>query len=158
MANPLRAFLRYSARALLFSNFLGSLAFAQQSTLAALNEELAAPAPLVSTATAARTFEPHKFWDKENGILFASNAALAGADFAVTRTNLQSGGRELNPLMRPFSHSTGGLAANFAGETAAVIGLSYFFHRAGHHRLERITSIVNISASGFAVTYGLNHR
>src|SRR5690349_3548815 len=55
----------------------------------------------------------HKFWDTQNRVLFITAAALNGADFAVTRANLQSGGRELNPLVRGFGRSTPGLAANF---------------------------------------------
>ena len=90
--------------------------------------------------------------------MFAASAALNGADFAVTRANLQSGGEELNPLVRPFGRSTAGLAVNFAGETAGVIGLTYFFHKTGHHRLERIVSLVNIGGSAGAVAYGLAHR
>lgn len=99
-----------------------------------------------------------KFWDKQNFALFVAVTALSGADFAVTRSNLQSGGRELNPLVRVFGRSTPGLAANFAGETAAVVGLSYFFHKTGHHKMERIVSLVNIASSSGAVTYGLTHR
>jgi hypothetical protein len=79
-------------------------------------------------------------------------------DFAVTRANLQSGGRELNPFTHVFGSSTTGLAVNFAGETAGVIGISYFLHKTGHHKLERIVSMVNIGASAAAVTYGLGHR
>ena len=60
----------------------------------------------------------HKFWDKQNKFLFIAAAAGAAADFAVTRANLQSGGRELNPMVRPFGRSSAGLAMNFAGETA----------------------------------------
>jgi len=47
---------------------------------------------------------------------------------------------------------------NFAGETAGVIALTYFFHRTGHHRLERLVSVVNMSSSAGAVTYGMTHR
>lgn len=99
-----------------------------------------------------------KFWDKKNQALFAASAAVNLADFSVTRANLQSGGRELNPVARIFGRSTAGLAANFAGETAGEIALSYFFHKIGHHKLERIISAVNIGASGAAATYGLTHR
>ena len=109
------------------------------------------------TATMALP-EAHRFWDRENKILFAAVAASSAADFAVTYQNLQDGGRELNPVTRLFSGSTAGLAANFAGETAGVIGLSYFFHKTGHHRLERIVSMSNIGASSFAVGYDLAHR
>lgn len=100
----------------------------------------------------------HKFWDNQNKIIFAAVAASSAADFAVTRANLQSGGQELNPTTRLFGRSTAGLAANFAGETAGVMGLSYFFHKTGHHKLERLAPIANIGVSGFAVAYGLAHR
>ena len=107
------------------------------------------PQPIVSE---------HKFWGRENKLLFVTAAALNGADFAVTRSNLQNGGRELNPVVRIFGRSTTGLAVNFAGETAGVVSLSYFFHKTGHHQLERWVSVVNISSSAGAVGYGLMHR
>ena len=122
-----------------------------------------APVPSVEAASpvvAAPLSEmrEHKFWDRENWTLFATSAAFSGADFAVTRANLQSGGRELDPVVRVFGRCTAGLAVNFAGETAGVIGLSYFFHKTGHHRMERVVSMVNIGASAGAVSYGLAHR
>jgi hypothetical protein len=100
----------------------------------------------------------HKFWDRQNKVLFLTAAALNTADLVVTRSNLQSGGRELNPVVRIFGRSTAGLAVNFAGETAGVVSLSYFFHKAGHHKMERIVSYVNIGSSASAVTYGLTQR
>jgi hypothetical protein len=100
----------------------------------------------------------HKFWDTQNRVLLLASAALNGADFAVTRANLQSGGQELNPMVRVFGRSTAGLAVNFAGETAGVISLSYFFHKIGRHKLERAVSVVNIGSSAGAVAYGLAHR
>jgi hypothetical protein len=100
----------------------------------------------------------HRFWDKQNVALFTVSAALSASDFAVTHANLQTGGRELNPVVRLFGRSTVGLATNFIGETTGGIGLSYFFHRTGHHKLERIVSLVNIGSSAGAVSYGLTHR
>ena len=100
----------------------------------------------------------HKFWDTQNRVLLFAAAAFNGADFAVTRANLQSGGQELNPMVRVFGRSTGGLAVNFAGETAGVVSLIYFFHKIGHHKLERAVSLVNIGSSAGAVAYGLAHR
>ena len=104
------------------------------------------------------TASEHKFWDRENKMLFFTAAALNGADFAITRSNLQNGGRELNPVVRMFGRSTPGLAVNFAAETAGVVSVSYFFHKTGHHKLERWVSVVNISSSAGAVGYGLAHR
>jgi hypothetical protein len=122
-----------------------------------------APAPTAEPVTTAFVApavsgNEHKFWDKENYALFAATGTMSAADFAVTRANLQSGGQELNPVVRLFGRSTAGLAVNFAGETAGVMGLSYFCHRTGHHRLERMVSVVNIGTSVGAVSYGLTHR
>jgi hypothetical protein len=110
-----------------------------------------APAPTMST-------NEHKFWDKTNITLFAATVSLSAADFTVTHQNLQSGGRELNPIVRVFDRNSATLAMNFIGEDAANIGLSYFFHKTGHHRLERAVSFFNIGMSTGAVTYGLTHR
>jgi hypothetical protein len=100
----------------------------------------------------------HRFWDLENSALFALNAGAAAADFSVTRANLASGGQELNPVTRIMTGSTPALAANFALETGGVIGVSYLFHKTGHHKLERATSMLNFSASIAAVAYGATHR
>jgi hypothetical protein len=115
------------------------------------------PAPMFITTTTVGS-EQHKFFDKYNIALFTATAALASTDFAVTRANLQSNGQELNPVVRMFGRSTAGLALNFAGEAAGSMGLSYFFHKTGHHKLERAVSGVNIGASAFAVGYSLAHR
>ncbi len=114
--------------------------------------------PVTSTQPATLSEASHRFWDRENSFLFATTAAFNAADFVVTKDNLRNGGRELNPVTRLFSGSTTGLAVNFAGETAGVVGLSYFFHKTGHHKLERFVSMVNISSSAAAVTFDLAHR
>jgi hypothetical protein len=122
------------------------------------------PAPLaVSTALVSPTSggpeHPHRFFDKWNIGLFTGSAALDSADFAITRSNLQTaGGKELNPIVRMFGRSTAGLALNFAGEAVGTVGLSYFFHKTGHFKLERAVSMVNIGASSFAVGYSSSHR
>jgi hypothetical protein len=102
--------------------------------------------------------ESHPFWDRQNRALFVAVGSMAAADFCVTHANLASGGRELNPVTRVFSGSTAGLATNFVLETGGVIGVSYLFHKSGHHKLERLTSYVNVGASAGAVAYGLTHR
>jgi hypothetical protein len=114
--------------------------------------------PIQPAVTLAETSAHYRFWDRENEVLFSASAALSAADFVVTRDNLHSGGQELNPVTRLFTGSTAGLAMNFAGETAGVIGLSYFFHRTGHHKLERAVSMLNIGSSAGAVTYDMSHR
>ena len=70
----------------------------------------------------------------------------------------QNGGQELNPVTGLFSRSTPALAVNFIGENVGVIGISYLFHKTGHHKLERAVSMINIGSSAAAVTFGLTHR
>jgi hypothetical protein len=115
------------------------------------------PSPIASSPLPEAPSQ-HRFWDTENRALFTTVAVLSAGDFALTRSILQNGGKELNPVTRFFSGSAAGLAVNFAGETAGVIGLSYLFHKTGHHRLERATPMLDIGASAFAVIYDLNHR
>lgn len=124
-----------------------------------------APTPAMEPATPFVIARPtsnerlaHRFWDRENTTLFAATAGWAAADFCVTRANLANGGRELNPVARMFTGSTPALAANFALETGGTVGIAYVFHRTGHHKLERLTSVVDISGSAGAVIYGLVHR
>ena len=116
------------------------------------------PMALAAVMVQPKVAAQHRFWDRENRILFATVGAFAAADFCATRANLASGGKELNPVTRVFSGSTPGLAANFALETGGVMAISYAFHRTGHHKLERITSFVNIGTSAGAVGYDLAHR
>ena len=154
---PACAVLKRSARTLLIAVALCGASLAQEPSQARLQPIPFEAVPVVKIVLPQASQE-HKFWDKENRILFTSVAALNVADFAVTRNGLQNGSRELNPVTRLFSGSTAGLAANFAGATAGNIGLSYLLHRTGHHRLERITSMINVGASTAAVTYSATHR
>jgi hypothetical protein len=157
---------RLSAFVLVVAVALGQVVHGQapqDQTLLASGPLPEAPTPSVEAAppvavTPSLVGSEHKFWDKQNRVLFITAAAMNGADFAVTRANLQSGGQELNPVVRVFGRSTAGLAVNFVGETAGVIGLSYFFHKTGHHKLERAVPFINIGGSAGAVGYGLAHR
>ena len=115
-------------------------------------------APVVGVTAVPKLEREHRFWDRENRILFSVAGGLAVADFCVTRANLASGGKELNPVTRVFSGTTAGLATNFALETGGLISVNYVLHKTGHHKLERITSYVNIGSSAGAVAWGLSHR
>jgi hypothetical protein len=108
------------------------------------------PPPKVTSA--------HRFLDNKNRAIFATVAAFGVTDFCVTRANLAGGGAELNPVTRVFGRSTPGLVVSFSLEVGIVIGTSYLFHKTGHRKLERITSIVNIGGSAAAVAYGMSHR
>src|SRR6202158_5455889 len=144
---------------LVFFGFCGT-ARAQQVSLALVKPESIEPVPFVKSVEPATLPEApsHRFWDRKNNLLFATSAAFSAADFFVTRNRLRNGGQELNPVTRVFAGSTAGLAVNFAGETVGVVGLSYLFHKAGHHKLERAVSLVNIGSSAVAVTFDVVHH
>ena len=152
-----RKALGQTAQALLIFALLCGPALAQQPTRVSFNLDAEEALAMVNSPL-PESPAPHRFLDTRNRALFATVAGFCAADFAVTRANLNSGGVELNPVTRVLSGSTAGLALNFVGETAGVIGLSYLFHRTEHHKLERITPLVNIGGSAFAVAYGLAHR
>jgi hypothetical protein len=118
----------------------------------------AAMFPIIEASAPRLQPVEHRFWDRQNTVLFAATAGWAAADFCVTHANLARGGQELNPVARMFTKNTPLLATNFALETGGVISMSYFFHKTGHHQLERLTSYVDISGSAGAVLYGLTHR
>lgn len=92
----------------------------------------------------AKTLPPaHKFWDRENIALFAGVTGARMLDYASTRHLRDIGNDEWllsNSIVdnRPLF-----VGIELAG-TAASIGVSYLFHRSGHHSLERWTSIVHI--------------
>ncbi len=48
-------------------------------------------------------------------------------------------------------NNSAGFASLEAAGTVASVGLSYWMHRAGHHKLERWISIVHIGVTGFGV-------
>ena len=142
-----------------------SPAFAQEVTYALLQPASMEPIPMtpIPMTTSVRSVNipeasNHRFWDRENSFLFATSAAFSAADFVITRNNLRNGGQELNPVTRLFAGSTAGLAVNFAGESVGVVGLSYFLHKTGHHKLERAVSMLNIGSSAAAVTFDLARR
>src|ERR1700723_4503685 len=142
-----------------------SPAFAQEVSFALLQPASMetipmTPIPMTTSVPTVNIPEAsnHRFWDRENSFLFATNAAFSTADFVATRNNLRNGGQELNPVTRMFSGSTPGLAVNFAGEAVGVVAVSYFFHKTGHHKLERAVSILNIGSSATAVAFDAVHH
>jgi hypothetical protein len=89
-------------------------------------------------------------------LLFAGVAAGRGLDYASTR-NLRR--RGINEVF--LTNSIVDNHALFAGievsATAASLGVSYLFHRTGHHRLERWTSAIHagVAIGGAIRNYAL---
>jgi hypothetical protein len=93
---------------------------------------------------------PHAFWDRTNLLLFSGIGVFRGLDYASTR-NMQARGREEILLPDDVVNNSPGFASLEAAGTVASVGLSYWLHRLGHHKLERWLSIGHISVTGFGV-------
>lgn len=98
----------------------------------------------------------HRFWDRENDLLFVGVGAARALDYSSTLNLRRRGDNEIflnNEIVDNHPLFIGIEAA----ATAASIGASYLFHRTGHHRLERWTSIVHIGLTvvGAARNYSL---
>src|ERR1700691_1579898 len=141
--------------------FVCGCAWHAQAPLAAVNPDT--PTPFIEPSTPVAVTPPtagteHPILGQTEFRVIRLAAALNTADFSITRANLQSGGQELNPVVRVFGRSSPGLAVNFIGETMGGVSLSYFFHKTGHHKLERAVSMLDIGSTAGAVSYDLMHR
>src|SRR5580692_2356763 len=85
----------------------------------------------------------HRFWDRENDWLFAGVGASRTLDYFST-LNMRSRGRQEIFLTNDIVDNHAAFAVIEASATGVSIGASYLFHRYGHHKLERWTSIAHI--------------
>jgi hypothetical protein len=92
--------------------------------------------------------DEHRFWDKTNDWLFAGVAASRTLDYFST-LNMRRRGRQEILWSNDVVDNHAAFATIEAAGTATSIGAAYLFHRYGHHKLERWTSIVHI---GLATT------
>ncbi len=97
-------------------------------------------------AVTAKKPDEHKFWDGTNAWLFAGTGASRSLDYFST-LNMRRRGRQEIFLTNEAVDNHAAFAAIEAAATGASIGAAYAFHRTGHHKLERWTSIVHISAA-----------
>src|SRR5262249_43748627 len=106
---------------------------------------------------AASSAPQHRFWDRQHVLLFSGVAVFGGLDYASTR-NMQARGREEILLPDDVVNNSAGFAALEAAATMTSVGISYIFHRTGHHKLERWLSIGHISVTGFGVARNYSLR
>jgi hypothetical protein len=114
----------------------------------------AAPDPSITgKQSAASSKQEHRFWDRENAWLFAGIGASRTLDYFST-LNLRRRGLQEILITNDAVDNHAAFAVIEAAGTGVSIGASYLFHRYGHHKLERWTSIVHI---GVATTGGVRN-
>jgi hypothetical protein len=119
------------------------------------------PADQNKTGEAAAPSTPlsppvHRFWDRDNDWLFAAVGAGRALDYAST-LNLRRRGINEVFLTNSIVDNHPLFAGIEIGATAASVGVSYIFHRTGHHRLERWTSAIHagVAVGGAIRNYAL---
>jgi len=132
-------------------------------TTAAMAQDIAAPQqsrPEISAPSPRQIApvkeQPHRFWDRTNGWLFAGVGASRTLDYFSTLNMRRRGCQEIL-LSNEAVDNHAAFAVIEAAGTGVSIGASYLFHRSGHHKLERWTSIVHLSlaTTGAARNYSL---
>lgn len=117
-----------------------------------------APSPVVAPSVGKNQgrSEVHRFWDKENDWLFAGVGAARTLDYFSTLNMRRRGDQEIL-LTNDLVDNHAAFAVVEAAGTGVSIGASYLFHRYGHHKLERWTSIVHfgLATSGAVRNYCL---
>jgi hypothetical protein len=121
----------------------------------------APPADQKKSSGASKAANPlapgvHRFWDRENDWLFAGVGAGRALDYAST-LNLRRRGIDEVFLTNSIVDNHPLFGGIEVAATAASVGVSYLFHRTGHHRLERWTSAIHmgIAVGGAARNYAL---
>lgn len=94
----------------------------------------------------------HRFFDRNNLIGFSAMFAGTALDHHSTCRFLRAGMKEV--LLPTQSCRTVGLV--LYGTSSAGVGLAYWLHRKGHHKLERWLPRIRAIAGGVAVSW--NYR
>lgn len=94
----------------------------------------------------------HRFWDRPNAWLFTGVAVSRTLDYTSTR-NMLGRGREELLIPDDVVNSRAGFPALEAAGAATSVGISYIFHRYGHHKMERWVSIVHIGVTSFGAAH-----
>ncbi len=127
----------------------------QELATAAQIPPTGASAPAARNQTAPLRQE-HRFWNKKNAWLFVGVGASRALDYSSTLNLRRRGDNEIL-VTNDLVDNHAAFAVVEAAGTAVSIGASYLFHRSGHHKLERWTSIVHIglATSGAVRNYCL---
>jgi hypothetical protein len=97
--------------------------------------------------------QQHNFYDKPAKIQVVINLSVVGADLGQSCWNLTHGGREVGVPTQSCA-VIGGIMV--AGQIAQE-SIAYFFHRRGHHKLERAVRFISLSANVEGLIYSHKH-
>ncbi|HXN22624.1 MAG TPA: hypothetical protein VOA41_07775 [Candidatus Dormibacteraeota bacterium] len=102
--------------------------------------------PAAAVRKSPTTQVTHRFWDRQNAWWFAGVGTSRALDYSST-LNMRRRGRQEILLNNEIVDNHPLFAGVEAAGTVASMGVSYLFHRTGHHRLERLTSIIHVGVT-----------
>jgi hypothetical protein len=133
---------------------LSHLCSAQVAILMVLPEAPSVVAAVVRTSTVSTPkVKVHAFFDAKNIAVFSMGAAFVASD-SITTQRMVGTGRfdEQDPIAKPFvNNGWKGQALISAIGLDGSVGLSYVFHKFGHHKMERCVGLSLIGIE-FAAT------
>jgi NADPH:quinone reductase-like Zn-dependent oxidoreductase len=99
-----------------------------------------------------------RFWTPGTIALVVLDGAAKAADSFATRRNLDAGGKEDNPLARPFVHTPPVQVTATAALFGAEIATAYLLHRRHHDKLGRAVLVLGATMNGLGAAYSVKHR
>ena len=100
----------------------------------------------------------HAFFDKTNLALFSADALVRSLDAQSTRSFETNNCRCISEKYLPQAivSSSPKMYSYSLGMTGLVIGAAYVAHKTGHHRIERLVTMVDIAQDGRDVAGNYN--
>ena len=133
--------------------FVLTQAAAAQRSAASANVTDHQSSSLTKSPTVSESDRTHReFWDETNILLFAGVAIGRGLDFASTQQFRHYRRQELLLTNGIVDNKPLFLTVEASG-AAASIAISYWLHRTGHHRIERLVSIAHFGAGVGGATH-----
>jgi len=133
--------------------FVLTQAAAAQRSAASANVTDHQSSSLTKSPTVSESDRTHReFWDETNILLFAGVAIGRGLDFASTQQFRHYRRQELLLTNGIVDNKPLFLTVEVSG-AAASIAISYWLHRTGHHRIERLVSIAHFGAGVGGATH-----
>ncbi len=135
--------------------------------LAAMADSLGAQdmrAPVVHNAFIVQPYRSSgnlaasRFWRPSTILLVALDGAAKAADSYATRVNIDSGGKENDPLARPFVRGTGVQVAATAALFGAEVATTYWLHRRHHDSIGRAVLAGGAVMNGLGAASSFRNR
>jgi hypothetical protein len=99
-----------------------------------------------------------QFWTPVTIALITIDAAAKAGDAYATRRNLDSGGKEYDPVARPFVHTPSAQVVATAALLAAEIAAAYCLHRRGHATRGRAILVGGTVLNGLGAAFSIENR